>query len=239
MKKEKKSSKSKKSSMEKILLVSVCVILALWMILSGMSTSGLVGILQTFKTVKANDSVTIDFTLRDANGQPVITSDQNLYQTAVTQGYPAFLTQSLTVRAGYTGNPAYTALGAENYYLSRSGIQENFGIFGLELDELDVAVIGMKVGDTKTIHFNFTDPLIMTLKDYEFNAMGGNFTSAEVGDIIPLGFSETPMIQGLQGSNSTPTNPVIRLGTVINKTADSIEIQHRYPSADITVKAIQ
>jgi len=32
---------------------------------------------------------------------------------------------------------------------------------------------------------------------------------------------------------------VVRLGIVINKTADTIQIQHRYPSADITVKAIQ
>jgi len=232
----KKEKKSKRSSTEKIILVSVCVVLSLWMILSGMSTSGLVGILQTFKTVKTNDSVTIDFTLQDANNWPVLTSNQNLYQTAIGFRYPSFLTQPLTVRAGYIGNPPYTGVQADNYYLSRSGTVVKFGILGQELDELDAAVLGMKAGDTKTIHFSFPDPLTVTMKRDEFAAMGGNFTNSAVGDFIPLGFSETPMVQGLGGLNSTPTNAVLRIGTVINKTADSIEIQDRYPSANITVK---
>ena len=231
----KKEKKKEVFPWKKVFVIAVGVVFVAMMVLSAMGMSWL----QSFRTVMANDSVTIDFTLRDPNGQPVITSDQNLYQTAVTQGYPSFLTQPLTVRAGYVGNPAFTDLPAENYYLSREGIQEDFGLLCLELDELDAAVIGMKVGDTKTIHFNYTDPLIMTEKDYEFTAMGGNFTTTEIGDVIPVGFSETPMIQGLQGSNSTPTNPVVRLGIVINKTADTIQLQHRYPSADITVRAIQ
>jgi hypothetical protein len=66
--------------------------------------------------------------------------------------------------------------------------------------------------------------------------MGGNFTNAGVGDLVPIGISEAPLIEGLNNYNSTPTNPVLRIGTVVNKTADSIGIQHRYPSADITVK---
>ena len=97
----------------------------------------------------------------------------------------------------------------------------------------------MKVGDTKTIHFTFSDPLIITMKNYEFTAMGGNFTTSTSGDLVPIGFSDVPIVQGLNGTNSTPTNPVLRIGTVINKTADSIDIQHRYPSADITVTAIK
>jgi len=220
---------------KKVFVIAVGVLFVAMMVLSAMGMSWL----QSFRSVTANESVTIDFTLRDANGLPVLTSDQNLYQTAVAQRYPTFLTQPLTVRAGYTGNPAYTGVQANDYYVSQSGTTVKFGILGLELDELDVAVLGMKTGETKTIHFNFTDPLIMTLKNYEFASMGGNFTSSEVGDIIPIGFSETPMIQGLNGSNSTPTNPVIRLGYIINKTGDSIEIQHRYPTADITVKSFQ
>ena len=47
------------------------------------------------------------------------------------------------------------------------------------------------------------------------------------------------MVQGVNGYNSTPTNSVLRIGTVINKTEDAIEVQHLYPSADITVKEIK
>jgi hypothetical protein len=205
------------------------------MVLSAMGSSWL----QSFRTVMANDTVTIDLTLRDAMGQPVLTTDQNLYQTALARGYPFFYTSPLTVRAGYVGNPPYTGLQADNYYLSRSGGQIKFGILGQELDELDAGVLGMKTGDTKTIHFTFSDPLIITMQKYEFTAMGGNFTATALGDLVPIGISETPMVQGVNGYNSSPTNAVFRIGTVINKTGDSIEVQHRYPSADITVTAIK
>ena len=216
---------------KKIFVIAVGVIIALMMIFQTFGTTWL----QTLKTVRANDTVTIGFTLRDAMGQPVLTTDQNLYQTAITRGYPAFLTQPLTVRAGYIGNPALTGVVAYNYYVSRSGLSEKFGILGLELDEFDIAVLGMKTGDTKTIHFSFSVPPV-AMKSYEFTAMGGNFTQTAVGDLIPMGYSETPVVQGLEGQNSTPTNTVLRMATVVNKTADSIEIQARYPSADITVE---
>jgi hypothetical protein len=44
------------------------------------------------------------------------------------------------------------------------------------------------------------------------------------------------MVKNVNGSESTPTNSVLRIAAVINKTVDAIEVQHRYPSADITVK---
>ena len=88
--------------------------------------------LQSFRTVMANDTVTIGFTLRDAAGQPVLTSDQSLYQTALGQGDNlVFLTQPLTVQAGHIGNPAYTGVQATNYYVND---QVKFGILGQELD---------------------------------------------------------------------------------------------------------
>jgi hypothetical protein len=212
----------------------VWVLFVAMMVLSAMGMSWL----QSFRTVMANDSVTIDFTLRDANGFPVLTSNQNLYQTAIARGYPSFLTQALTVRAGYVGNPGYTGVQAESYYVSRSGTTLKFGILGREEDEFDVGVLGMKTGESKTIHFSFTDPPV-TMKRYEYTAMGGNFTQTSVGDLIPVGFSETPMVQGIEGANVTPTNAVLRMAMVVNKTADSIEIQAEYPSADITVTAIK
>lgn len=214
---------------KKVFVIAVGVVFIAMMVLSAMGMSWL----QSFRTVMANDTVTIDFTLRDAAGQPVLTSDQNLYQTALGRRDLVFLTSPLTVQAGHIGNPPFTGVQADNYYVSQ---QVKFAILGQELDELDAAVLGMKVGDTKTIHFTFSDPLIISMTEQEFTGMGGNFTNSAIGDLVPIGFSNTPMVQGLNGYNNTPTNPVLRIGIVINKTADSIDVQHRYPSADITVK---
>jgi len=218
---------------KKVFVIAVGVLFVAMMVLSAMGMSWL----QSFRTVMANDTVIIDYTLRDTMGQPVLTTDQNLYQTALTRGYPySFLTSPLTVRAGYIGNLPFTGVQADNYYISRSGQEIRFGLLGEELDEVDAGVLGMKTGEMKTIHFTFNDPLIITMKNYEFTAIGGNFTDASVGDLVPVGFSETPMVQGMDEYNSTPTNAVLRIATVINKTADAIEVRHRYPSADITVK---
>jgi hypothetical protein len=226
----KKENKKEIFPWKKVFVIAVGVLFVAMMVLSAMGMSWL----QSFRTVMVNDTVTIDYTLRDSMGQPVLTTDQNLYQTALSRGGLTFLTSPLTIQAGHIGNPGYTGVEADNYYMSQKGEQIRFGILGLELDEFDAAVLGMKTGDMKTIHFTFPDPLTISFTKDEFAAMGGNFTAIGAGDLMPLGFSETPVLGG--GINSTPENAVWRIGTVINKTGDSVEIEHRYPSADITVK---
>ncbi len=229
----KKEKKTEIFPWKKVFVIAVGVLFIAMMVLSAMGMSWL----QSFRTVMANDTVTIDFTLRDAMGQPILTTDQNLYQTVLARGYPySFLTSPLTVRAGYIGNPAYTGVQADNYYMSQLGEEIRFGIHGLELDELDAGVLGMKTGETKTIHFTFSDPLTILLAKDEFTAMGGNFSTITIGEPIPMGFSETPIVKGLEEYNSTPTNAVLRIATVVNKTEDALEVQHRYPSADVMVK---
>jgi hypothetical protein len=227
----KKEKKTEIFPWKKVFVIAVGVLFIAMMVLSAMGMSWL----QSFRTVMANDSVTIDFTLRDSMGQPVLTSDQNLYQTTTNRGYLVFITSPLSLKAGHIGNPPYTGVQAENYYVTRSGQQIKFGILGQELDELDAAVLGMKTGDTKTIHFTFSDPLTISMTKQEFTAMGGNFTNSGIGDLVPIGFSAAPMVEDLNGFNSSPTDAVLRIATVVNKTLDAIEVQHRYPSADITV----
>ena len=228
----KKEKKTEIFPWKKVFVIAVGVLFVAMMVFSAMGMSWL----QSFRTVMANDTVTIDFTVRDTMGQPVLTTDQDLYQTTLARGYLVFITSPLTIQAGHLGNLPFTGVQAENYYVSRSSEQVKFGILGQELDELDAAVLGMKTGDTKTIHFTFSDPLIISMTKQEFTSMGGNFTNSGIGDLVPIGISEAPVVQGLKGYNSTPTNTVLRIAIVVNKTAGAIEVQHRYPSADISVK---
>lgn len=228
----KKEKKPETFPWKKVFVIAVGVLFVFMMVLSAMGTSWL----QSFRTVAANDTVAIDFTLNDALGQAVLTTDQNLYRTDTLRGRLVFLTGPLILRAGYVGNPAITGVDAVNYYLGGSDEIMRFGLLGQELDELDVSVLGMKTGEKKTISFTFSDPLTISMMDYEFAAMGGNFTTSSVGDLIPLGLSETPLVSGLDEYNNTPQNAVWRIGTVVNKTADTIDVLHRYPSAVIMVK---
>jgi hypothetical protein len=230
----KKEQKKEAFPWKKVIIIAAGVLFVVMMVLSAMGSSWL----QSFRTVRANDSVTLDFTLQNTLGQPILTTDQNLYRSSVINGGVTFLTSPLTVQAGYIGSPAITGLSAENYYMGRTGLQLKFGIFGQELDEINAGVLGMKKGEAKTLRFNFTDPLTITLKNYEFEAMGGNFSTIAPGDLIPLGLSDTPVASGLEGYNAIPENPTYRIAMVTNKTMDSLEIQHRYPVVDITIRSI-
>jgi hypothetical protein len=73
----KKEKKTEIFPWKKVFVIAVGVLFIAMMVLSAMGMSWL----QSFRTVMANDTVTIDFTLRDAVGQPVLTTDQNLYRT--------------------------------------------------------------------------------------------------------------------------------------------------------------
>jgi len=218
---------------KKVFVIAVGVLFVFMMVLSAMGMSWL----QSFRSVMTNDTVTIGLTLRDAYGRPIFTTDENLYRTGITAGVPVFLAAPLTVRAGYAGNPGVNGNNAQNYYLSEGGQQLKFGLLGQELDEIDIAVLSMKKGDVKTISFSYAEPLELTLDSKEFTAMGGNFTQTSPGDLIPLGISETPVVEG-SVVNSTAQNTAWRIGTIASKTANSIVVDHRYPTADITVEKI-
>ncbi len=231
----KKEKKKEEFPWKKVFVIAAGVLFVVMMVLSAMGTSWI----QSFRTVTPNDTVLIGYTMRDAAGQAVLTTDQNLYASGITKGQPVFLTAPITVRAGFTGNPAVTGVDTQNYYYNRAGVSMRFGLFGQELDQLDIATLGMKAGETKTIRFNITDPLVLTFKDYEFNDMGGNFSTTRVGDVIPLGLSETPVLQGGDTPVSTPENATWRMGTVVSKGANSLEVSHMYPTADVTVQQIK
>ena len=101
----KKEKKTEIFPWKKVFVIAVGVLFIAMMVLSAMGMSWL----QSFRTVMANDTVTIDFTLRDAMGQPVLTSDQNLYQTALGRGYPGpFTPHPSRSRQGISGTLPYT-----------------------------------------------------------------------------------------------------------------------------------
>lgn len=220
---------------QKVFIIAVGVLFVFMMVLSAMGSSWL----QSFRTVAANDSVIIDFTLRDTNGRVVLTTDQNIYRTGILSGGLPFYTSPLTVRAGYADNPTLTGIAAQNYYISQTLQGIEFGILGDELNAIGRGVLGMKANEKKTISIPESSPLVLPLTNYEFMAMGGNFTTIGVGDLVPLGISETPLVSGLEGYNETPTNAAWRVGTVINKTVDALEVQHYYPTAEITIRSIR
>jgi hypothetical protein len=236
MKKESKGSKTVKESRNtkdsknwaKIGFVAFGVFFAAAMILTYMSP-----MIGAFKTVKANETVIVDYTLRDSNGDPVVTSNQQLFSTAGKQGLPVFFTQPILIRAGEIGNDPLISVPAYN---AATGWEIPYALLGLEIDEISQGIVGTRVGDTKTITFSFADDLQVNMTPEEFNGVGGNFTAAKIGDPVPLVFMISPTIASEDSNQTQPDNSSIRLAKVIVKDNSSIIVSHRYATADVSVQ---
>jgi hypothetical protein len=235
MKKESKGSKTVKETRNnknsrnwtKIGFVAFGVLIAAAMILSYMSP--LIG---AFKTVKVNETVIVDYTLRDSDGNPVVTSNQQIFLTAGQQGLPVFYAQQIVVKAGEIGNDPLISVPAYN---AATSWEIPYALLGLEVDDISQGVVGMRTGETKSMKFGFLDDLQVNMTPEEFDVIGGNFTEAKIGDTVPLMFVTNPVISW-EDTNQTANNSSIRLGKVIVKDDTSIIVSHRYATADVTVQ---
>ena len=116
-------------------------------------------------------------------------------------------------------------------YSAMDSIQ--FAFFQAEMDAIAAEVTGMHENDRKTVEFEFWPDLKSTMTPEQFANIGGNFTTAEIGDVMPMGFTEEPIISV---DNSTP-EIAIRWATVVEKN-DTITLRYGYPAVDIIVQQI-
>ena len=83
---EKKKKEETMKTVKKVPIVGACVLFVVLMVLSGMGT----GWLRMFTSVKPGDSVEVDYTIFDAAGQPIVTSDKTTYDTVVAKNRADF-----------------------------------------------------------------------------------------------------------------------------------------------------
>ena len=72
---EKKQKEESMKTAKQVLVVGACVLFVVLMILSGTGSHWLT----MFTSVKPGDSVVVDYTIFDAAGQPIVTSEQATY----------------------------------------------------------------------------------------------------------------------------------------------------------------
>ena len=226
----KKEQKKKPVNWGKIAIIAFGVLFAVAMIGAYMMP-----LVSSFRPVRANESVAVDFTIRDDTGAVILTSVQQQYANAYRSGgTPAYLARDpLVVVAGAPSDKVVESVQA--YNPTTGWIQ--YAILSMEINDISQNIVGMRVGDTKTIPFTYSDPLQMNISAEQYDFIGGNFTMVQVGDWIPLGFTDTPEIAASGDQNVTPSSS-LRLAEVINKSADNVTIKHRYGSVDVTIKKI-
>jgi hypothetical protein len=223
----KKKKEDSTKLVSKILIVCVCVLFVGLMILSGMGT----GWLTIFNSVKTGDTVVIDYTLFDAAGKPIVTTEKSVYDPAVAQGSGIFGSKQITIAANQTmEKPIYTI----PVYPSNGGKVQQLALFSSEYDAISSGIIGMRVNEQKRIAIS---PNMSMTYDWSAERLALNkinLSDIRVGDSFFMGVSDNP--EG--AANNTSANAYLRIGEVAGKTPEGIVVDFSFPRIDVRVVTI-
>ena len=223
---KKQAEKSKKLWI-KVLAVLAGVVFVFLMVFSAMGSSWITSL----ASIKPGDVAVIEYTLQDAHGNPIVTTNQQLYTQISSKGYGIYYSKPITITANQT---LTSRLFPVQVYTSSSGWTNQFAVFSNEYDSISLGIIGMHAHSEKTISLSNSMPLTQFWSAQQLAKSNLTVSSIQIGDLIPLGVSSNP--QASQ-TNST-SDQYVRIGEVSNKTADGITIDFSYPTVDITVDSI-
>jgi FKBP-type peptidyl-prolyl cis-trans isomerase 2 len=222
---DKKRKEARIKTVKQVIVVGACVLFVILMILSGTSSHWL----SIFQVIKPGDTVGVDYTLYDATGIPILTSNQQIYTATAAKGGYILYTKQLSMTAGQNLT--------KNIYpvTVSSGSTESttqFALLSTEYQAINQAVVGMKTGDQERIQIpNSSEPKLWDAATV--TKSGLNVSDLHVGDLLPMAMSDNPQAMA---TNSTIT--YTRFGEIMSKTDEGIVVDVNYPAVDISIVSI-
>jgi hypothetical protein len=224
---EKKKKQEGIRNIYKVLAIFGCVLFVVLMVVSSMGS----GWITSLHGIQPGESVTIDFTLRNAYGSPLVTTDQQLYQNVAGSGQSIFFSKQLVIQANQSSVKAVIPVPV---YSPDSGWKNTFALFGGESDAISQGIVGMKINEQKSISIPFRDSMTQTWSAAQLKSNGVNFTDINTGDFVSMGVANSPELE----KNSTDSTYSVRIGEVTKKTADGVVVNFGYPTIDVRVVSI-
>jgi hypothetical protein len=203
------------------------------MVVSAMGSSWI----SSLATVKPGDTVVVDYTLRDAQGNAIVTSSSTLYNQLTKQGSNVLYSKQLTLTANQSlETKVYNTTYPIQFYTSSNGwaTGNQFALFNDEYNALSSGIVGMRPNTQKTISLVSSLPMTQFWSANQLALNNMTLSSMQTGQQIVLGVSSDAY--GYRANSTAPT--YVRIGEVANKTADGITIDFSYPSIDVTVVSI-
>ena len=222
---KKQAVKSKKAWI-KVLAIVAGVLFVVLMVVSAMGSSWI----SSLATVKPGDVVVLDYTLRDAQGNALLTSNQQLYTQLVGEGSGVMYSKQLTITANQSPT---TAIFPVQVY-AKSSWNNQFALFASEYTAISTGVVGLRTNGVKTISLSSAQPMTQFWSANQLALNNMTLSSMQVGELIDLGVSDNP---NATAANST-AQTYIRIGEITNKTSDGVHIDFSYPHVDVTVVSI-
>ncbi|MDD1724128.1 MAG: hypothetical protein LUQ07_03250 [Methanospirillum sp.] len=222
----KPSEKKEEINWTKIGIVAVCVFIAVAMVISMLGYSWL----NIFTQAKPGNTATVDFTFRDAQNRPIVTSILSVITQANSSDQIMFKAESMPVHVNVSSSDDLVPIQVVNPYSSDRVLQ--FGLFGPEVDMISAALDGMGVGQSKTITNPYASQMSrqMTIDQFK-NISSESFADVRIGDQVPLAFIDQPEINL---DNSTQTS-YIRTATVTARDEGNITLNYGYPTIEVTL----
>ncbi|DAC71586.1 MAG TPA: hypothetical protein DSN98_09625 [Thermoplasmata archaeon] len=224
---EKKKNEAWVKTVSKIFIVLACLLFVGLMILSGMGNQWIT----MFNSVKSGDTVVLDVTVYDATGNPIITSDQTVYNQVVAKGQNIFATKQLTVISNKTMDKSI--FGVPGSASTGTGVQQ-LAIFSSEYNAISSGIVGMKVNEQKRIAIPSDNMMKNDFSVEQLALSKINLTDISVGDSFFMGVADTTQ----QVTNTTKATTFLRIGDVVSKSPDGVVVDLNYPSIEVKVVSI-
>lgn len=180
-----------------------------------------------FKSAKPGSMVIVDYTIKEKDGTPVVTSFQKVAEDGVIGGLsqPLQIVVGENQTSGIVRVPMYYPQGTE------------YALFSTEIEDISGALDGMHQGDMKHIQFDNV-PVVMNMTPERFNGIYNNsnydFNTTNVGAWLPVVLSDSIYVS----EDNTSLNLPVRMVKVVDKTPDEILMSYDYDSVDISLREI-
>ena len=223
---EKKRKEAAGKQWKKIIAVVVGVLFVVLMIVSSMGSSWI----SSLAVTKPGDVVTLDYTLYDASGSAIVTTNQQVFENTIAKGGRMIYSKKLSI----TANQSYTdSVYPVQVFTVGNGWNNQFAIFPKEYDAISAGIIGMKANERKTISLPADGSMTQLWTAEQLTRNNVNMTNIRVGDILAMGVSNNA--EELQ-SNATDLN--FRVAEITGKSDAGATVNFGYPKIDVTVATI-
>ncbi|MBR1368629.1 hypothetical protein RJ53_03555 [Methanocalculus chunghsingensis] len=228
MAQQKKKKKAEPINWTKIGAISIAILFAAMMALSLLGTGWIGGL----RAIQPGDGVVIDYTIYNGEGIPVLTTSDLVMADAEGDGVFVYLSGPIQVTAGYA--PADDTIAIPHQY---GGISP-FALFRTEFKAITDSVIGHRERDRVTVPFTFEDPdapLTREMTLEQFEGIGGDFETVQIGDLVPLGFADSPTI----ALDDIEPDVMTRFAYVTAMTDETITLRYGYSHAVVTIQSVR
>ncbi|WP_343089167.1 hypothetical protein [Methanocalculus natronophilus] len=225
MAQQRRSKKKEEVNWVKIGAVGFAVLLAFMMALSLVGTAWIGGL----RSIEPGDLVVLDYTVYAKEGVPVLTSSEAVASQA--EGF-VYLSGPIENNTGYVPDDSMLPIPDRHNTLAP------FALLSSEFREIVEAPIGHRERDRITVPFTFEsrdDPLEMAMTSDDVEKMGYEFDDLLVGEMIVLGFVESPEIL----VDDAESKSMLRIAYVKEKTDDMVLVRYGYEYAVVTINSVR